>query len=169
MLKAAAAAAAGPDLADQINLDRGILQVLTEYEEYRLHESVRARTNLFLLKVEFDLASFEPGIKELNAALKKIGEIIYAVSTAGGGAGISFSIVLGTTESREAVASTVTTPHATIEPVEYADGRRSEESRAEAGALKSVSNTVRVDIFRLDSLMNIVGEMHMIKNVKEGS
>ena len=31
--------------------------------------------------------------------------------------------------------------------------------------LKSVSNTVRVDIYKLDSLMNTVGEMHLIKNI----
>lgn len=34
-----------------------------------------------------------------------------------------------------------------------------------AAGIKSVSNTVRVDIYKLDSLMNVVGEMHLIKNV----
>jgi chemotaxis protein histidine kinase CheA len=28
-----------------------------------------------------------------------------------------------------------------------------------------VSNTVRVDIYKLDNLMNTVGEMHLIKNI----
>jgi two-component system chemotaxis sensor kinase CheA len=31
--------------------------------------------------------------------------------------------------------------------------------------LKSISNTVRVDIYKLDSLMNTVGEMHLVKNI----
>lgn len=62
-------------LAEQINLDRSILQVLTEYEEHRLKECVREQKNLYLLKAEFELSDFEISIKDLNGTLKKFGEV----------------------------------------------------------------------------------------------
>ncbi len=43
--------------------------------------------------------------------------------------------------------------------------RKTEEPKADTAGLKSVSNTVRVDIYKLDSLMNVVGEMHLVKNI----
>jgi len=164
LLRAKPAVAAEHALAGQITIDRGILQVLTEYEEHRLRECVGERKNLFMVKVEFDLAGFEAGIKDLNAALKKHGEIICTLPTAGA-AGIGFSIVVGTSEEQNALASAVPSANARIEKIAYVDAGKSEEQKLEAGALKSVSNTVRVDIYKLDSLMNTVGEMHLIKNV----
>ena len=165
ILRAKPSAAGERTLAEQISLDRGILQVLTEYEEHRLRECIREQKNFFLLKADFDLSDFETAIKDLNAALKKHGEIICTLPTAGGGAGISFTIVVGTTEDRAALAAAITAPRVSIEKIAYAEGRKSEEPKAEAGALRSVSNTVRVDIYKLDNLMNIVGEMHLLKNV----
>jgi len=165
ILKAKPAASAERPLGEQVNLDRGILQVLTEYEEHRLRECLRERKNLFLLKAEFDFSEFEASIKGLNATLKKHGEIICTLPTAGSGSGIGFTIVVGTTGDREALADAIKMPKVSIETVTTVDRRRAEEPRADAGALKSVSNTVRVDIYKLDSLMNIVGEMHLVKNI----
>jgi two-component system chemotaxis sensor kinase CheA len=167
ILKAKSAGAAERPLAEQISLDRGILQVLTEYEEHRLRECIRERKNLFLLKAEFELAAFEAGIKQLNTTLKKHGEIICTLPTTGGGAGIGFSIVVGTEADSDALAAAISLPGTTIEPIAYTGDRKAEEPRPglETAALKSASNTVRVDIYKLDSLMNIVGEMHLVKNV----
>ncbi|HUI45655.1 MAG TPA: chemotaxis protein CheA [Nitrospirota bacterium] len=150
--------------ADQINLDRGILQVLTEYEEHRLRECIREKRNLYMLKAEFDLSNFERGIKDLNTTLKKHGEIICTLPTAGG-AGIGFSIVLGTEEDQDRLASAVAMPNVSIEKISYAESRKNEEPKTEDGMLRSVSHTVRVDIYKLDGLMSVVGEMHLIKNI----
>jgi two-component system, chemotaxis family, sensor kinase CheA len=155
----------GHPLAAQVSIDQGILQVLTEYEEHRLRECIRERKNLFKVNVEFDLAEFEAGIKNINASLKKLGEIICTLPTAGLAAGIGFTIVLGTTKNRDAVAASAAVQRVRIEQIAYADAARTDEQKADAGALKSASNTVRVDIYKLDSLMNTVGEMHLIKNV----
>ncbi len=153
---------------EQINIDRGLLQVLTEYEEYRLKENIRERKNLFTVKAVFELTDFEKGIKKLNETLKKNAEIICTLPTAGGaGGGIGFTIVTGATKTREELSAAVALKNVTIEPVSYIERRRAEEQRTapEAGALRSVSNTVRVDIYKLDSLMNTVGEMHLTKNI----
>jgi len=154
---------------EHIVLDSDILQVLTEYEEHRLKECIRERKNLFTLKVEFLLAEFEKAIKGLIATLKKHGEIICTLPTAGGGsgAGIGFTIVVGTTEELESIASAIAMPNVTVKKIAYVEGRKTEEPRlgADAVGLKSVSNTVRVDIYKLDNLMNTVGEMHLVKNI----
>jgi len=63
-------------LSELIHLDRGIIQVLTEYEEHRLRESIQNEKNLFTLNAEFLLADFETAIKGLNTTIKKRGEII---------------------------------------------------------------------------------------------
>ena len=131
----------------------------------------RAEEPVHRSRLQFELCRFRDGIKALNATLKKHGEIICTLPTAGGGSGIGFTIVVGTTEDQAALAAAIALPNVSIEKVAYADrpdeGRRAEGRGAEAdvGALKSVSNTVRVDIYKLDSLMNIVGEMHLIKNI----
>jgi two-component system chemotaxis sensor kinase CheA len=179
IVKAKPSSASARPINEQIGLDRGILQVLTEYEEHRLKECIKDRENLFMLKAQFELADFETAIKELNATLKKHGEIICTLPTAGGGTGIGFSIVVGTAEDEASLRSAISLPNVAIEKIVYAEGSKTEEPKAETArglkseepradttlGLKSVSNTVRVDIYKLDSLMNIVGEMHLIKNV----
>ncbi len=153
-------------LGSIVDIDRGLLQVLTEYEEYRLRENVRERKNLFTVKVTFELADFESGIKTLNDELKKNSEIICTLPTANpAGGGIGFTMVAGTTRSEAELRTALSLPNVTIEPVHYLDAPKAEEQRQDAGPIKSVSNTVRVDIYKLDSLMNIVGEMHLLKNI----
>jgi two-component system chemotaxis sensor kinase CheA len=170
VLKAKVSAGSGRPLGEQIDLDQGILQVLTEYEEHRLKECIRERKNLFMLKAQFEFANFETAIKELNTTLKNHGEIICTLPTAGGGNGIGFSIVVGTSEDAGSLASATSLPDAAIEKIAYfeerhVEERRTEEPRADTAGLKSVSNTVRVDIYKLDSLMNAVGELHLVKNI----
>jgi two-component system chemotaxis sensor kinase CheA len=166
VLKAKPSGAADRSLLEHIDIDRGLLQVLTEYEEYRLTENIREHRNLFTIKAVFDLADFETGIKALNEALKKNAEIICTLPTAGtAGGGIGFTIVAGAAKSQEELTTALGMPNVTIEPVTYVERRRAEDVRPEAGVLKSVSNTVRVDIFRLDGLMSTVGDMHLTKNI----
>jgi two-component system, chemotaxis family, sensor kinase CheA len=170
ILRAKPSAGSGRPLGEQVGLAQGILQVLTEYEEHRLKECIRERKNLFMLKAQFDFSDFETAIKDLNATLKKHGEIICTLPTAGGGSGIGFSIVVGTTLNAGSLASAISLPNVAIEKIAYiedrrTEDRRSEEPKADSAGLRSVSNTVRVDIYKLDSLMNVVGEMHLVKNI----
>jgi len=154
-------------LQEKISLDEGIFQVLTEYEEHRLKECVRERKNLFEIKAAFQLNDFEAGIKQLAATLKKHGETICTLPTAGGdgGGGIGFTIVLAATEDRASLAAALPLPNVTVQQIAYRDGQKMDDQKSETAVLKSISNTVRVDIYKLDNLMNIVGELHQIKNI----
>jgi len=167
ILKATPSASSNRSLLDQVNLDRGLLQVLTEYEEHRLNENIREHRNLFTIKTSFELNDFEKGIKKLNKTLKKFGEIICTLPTSGeSGTGIGFTIVLGTSENEESLSPLLKDRKIEIVKVAYVVGVKCVEPKPEAAAtLKSASNTVRVDIYKLDSLMNLVGELHLTKSI----
>ncbi len=166
IMKAKPAGGTDRSLLEMIDIERGLLQVLTEYEEYRLKENIRERKNLFTIKATFDLSEFEAGIKTLNERLKKNAEIICTLPTAGSaGGGIGFTIMAGSGKTLEDISASMDLPNAKISQVSYLDERRTDELRPEAGQLRSVSNTVRVDIYKLDSLMNTVGEMHLTKTM----
>ncbi len=166
ILRAKPSTVADRSFLDLIEIDRGLLQVLTEYEEYRLKENIRERKNLYTVKASFDLADFEKGIKQLNEVLKKDAEIICTLPTASAAGGsIGFTIVVGTVKGRDELISAVNMPNMFFDAVPYVEGRKVDEPRPDAGSLKSVSNTVRVDIYKLDGLMNTVGEMHLTKNI----
>ncbi len=165
VLRETAAGAADRSLLGLVRLEPGLLQVLTEYEEFRLKENIRERKNLFTVKVAFEISEFESGIKALNELLKKNGEIICTLPTAGAaGSGIGFTMVLGSGKTQAELGAAIALPNVAIEPIAYVE-RRSDETRQDTSALRSVSNTVRVDIYKLDLLMNTVGEMHLLKNI----
>ncbi|MBS1192551.1 MAG: CheA signal transduction histidine kinase [Nitrospirae bacterium] len=165
ILAAKSADAAGKTLLSQVAIDPAVLQVLTEYEEHRLTENVRERKNLFLVRVSFSFAEFESGIRTLTETLKHHGEIICTLPTASaGGDGIGFTIMVGTSATQEALAAATNLPNTSFEAVPRMDDSRMQEVRPEMTTLKTVSNTVRVDIHKLDSLMSSVGELHIIKS-----
>ena len=80
------AARASGDPLDALDLPVAVRQVLTEYEEHRLRANVQKGVALLKVRVVFSLAAFDKELSELNARLKKHGEV---VSTPG----ISFGLL----------------------------------------------------------------------------
>ena len=208
-------------------LDPSILGVLTEYEEHRLKESIKAGRGLYRVRVAFDLMAIESGLDNLKARLKPVGEVlsylpsaemrsdnlieldVLVASGAGGEAvadatrplGASVEAVARTTPAPEpppvpppggkratrttkapaarsdagaaaatpaAPAPTPSKPAARAERGEPRSDETSDGERAAAGdkdspSLRSVTQTVRVDIRRLDYLMNVVGELSLAR------
>ncbi len=170
ILKAKPSAGSERPIGEQIRLDRGILQVLTEYEEHRLKECIRERKNLFMLKAQFDFADFETAIKELNDNAQETRRDHLYPADGGRGERDRFQHRCRYDQGR-GVARVRDLP-AERGYREDCLCRRAKDRRAKVrgaegghGGLKSVSNTVRVDIYKLDSLMNVVGEMHLVKNI----
>jgi two-component system chemotaxis sensor kinase CheA len=172
-----------PKLADLVELGPDVLSVLTEYEEHRLRENLRERHNLFMLRSSFDLSNFDVGLAEIDAAVKPLGELITKLpsSKPGDPGTIAFDIIVGSQvdaagleaalgDDRIEVIEVVThlpsqEPHrvAQVEevaesPVEPPDGQAEESA-----TVRTVSRTVRVDIRRLDRLMNLVGELGLTR------
>jgi len=171
-------------------IDPSILNVLTEYEEHRLLENLKKGRNLYRVRVAFDLSNFDQGLAEITDVLKQVGEVISTLPCAGDiSERIAFYLLLGTSQPLSEVqdifgndeiqveaivqvtATQVSSPAQKSTPtIEESDNETdlplTDETAAAAqgeGSLRSISRTVRVDIDKLDELMNIVGELVLSK------
>ncbi len=199
-----------------VGLDPAILSVLTEFEEHRLDENLRAGRALYSIRTSFDLVGFDQGLAELTARLKPLGELITTLpgSAPSAPGQINFDIIIGSdrpigavraaVEGLDAAVSALAGPAGKGEagglgsepPGGGAAGTRvapvppaarpaaaSPGSGAEAAAagqaapvpdgwgeasLRSATQTVRVEIGRLDALMTIVGELVLEKTAIAG-
>ncbi|QWV94176.1 chemotaxis protein CheA [Geomonas oryzisoli] len=168
----------------RLNIPERVLSSMTEYEEHRLLENVKKGRHIHSIRVSLLLASFDSDLMELTDALKQAGEVISTLPSASSGldAGIDFEILFGSELSAGALMPIIDREHLSITTF----GEQAQESAsggadaaapaAEAGgaegefqapvpgdggaiSAKSMSRTVRVDIGKLDLLMNIVGEL----------
>ncbi|MDP2681380.1 MAG: chemotaxis protein CheA [Deltaproteobacteria bacterium] len=157
-----------------IDIDKGILAVLTEYEEHRLNENIKAGNALLLVGAEFTLTVFDEGLVELTDFLKSVGEVIATLPSTGTNKdALHFDILFGTHMGAEFVEDTLKGRNLAIKIVrghliqEGAGDRAGAEilleTKMEETTLRSVSNTVRVDIKKLDGIMNTVGELSQLK------
>ncbi|MBI3755926.1 MAG: chemotaxis protein CheA [Deltaproteobacteria bacterium] len=158
------------------DIDKGILAVLTEYEEHRLQENIKAGNSIFLIGAEFTLTVFDEGLVELTDYLKSVGEVIATLpSTGENKETLHFDILFGARlnaasveemfKGRNLVVKVVRGGGGDIEPSEASPVRdlSLNGARLEETTLRSVSNTVRVDIKKLDGIMNTVGELAQLK------
>lgn len=178
--------AAGSDsVLVSLGLPVSMINALTEYEEHRLLENVKKSRNVYSVLASFSLVTFDQDLAELTDALKKSGEVISTLPSVGSNieSTIDFEILYGsaldlpeiTAIAADANASVrllgnkAASPSAGLQPTVSLVEKELpviEEAVAEpVGApdatmtAKSMSRTVRVDIGKLDELMNIVGEL----------
>ena len=170
-------------------IDPAILRVLTEYEEHRLNESIKNGKNILRISVNFSLMSFDVELAALTDQLKQYGEVLSTLPSAGEIQGhIGFQLLFGTRSTSDELEEILQSEELTIvtlcsaavvaaplglpakpqtaRPVAVEvvakEGGGNEEERA--ASLRSLSRTVRVDIDKLDHLMNIVGELVLSKS-----
>ena len=178
---------------EAIKIDPAILSVLTEYEEYRLIDNIRQGVGLFKVHASFDLMSFDESLASLTADLKSLGEVITTLpsSDSTSDQGIEFDIIIGTNETLQYLKERFDSQEINVtiierqdkvvleseekkEPVQESIGREEvlppEPIPSAEGdiSLRSVSQTVRVDIKRLDMLMNTVGELVLVRTTIQG-
>jgi two-component system, chemotaxis family, sensor kinase CheA len=191
---------------ENFEIDQSLLAVLTEYEEHRLLVSVKQGLELFLVRVQFELATLDKALTEIKDRAKPFGEVITYLP-AGEAASpdlIELDLLLasgaehgaieaalsserisvrqiprlkkparsvkapprtnvpkvrgGTQQPKEAHVPAGSLSEAPVEEVAVA-----EPAPAGAGLLRSVSQTVRVDIHKLDELMNVVGKLAVLR------
>jgi len=165
--------------------------VLTEYEEHRLRENIKAGRTLYRIHAAFDLLTIDKGLDQLKSKLKPVGEVItYLPSTeTKDDHSIELDVILGSSATLaevRAVAASVDSGQHAAPTVEVVPRRRAPATATTAApvaapvapgprsagplddatelSLKSVAQTVRVDIRKLDHLMNIVGELAIARS-----
>ena len=154
----------------RLGIPSKVLNTLTEYEEHRLLENARKGRKIYSIRASFNLATFDQDLGELTDLLKQEGEVISTLPSSGGGLGFSidFEILYGCDKNFDQVSAMVEGENvavsrldeaADIEVPEPEELPSSPGEDASAMTAKSFSRTVRVDIAKLDELMNIVGEL----------
>ncbi len=173
-------------------LEASLLSVLTEYEEHRLRESIRRGATIFRLHGVFDLMAIDKGIEAIKVRVKPVGEIItYLPSGAASDPNVleldilvashvpqaeiarvleGIDVELGRVPRRESAAPIRLPPadeqRPAREPMPPPSRAAAPEPHADADdamtSLRSVSQSVRVDIRKLDALMTAVGELALV-------
>jgi two-component system chemotaxis sensor kinase CheA len=178
------APSSGSEFAE-LALDPSLLRALTEYEEHRLRENIRRGRHIWLVDATFEIISFEEGLNRLASAIREVGEVLSTLPTPGEApeAQIRFSLLVASDTPTSEVVSRLGLPASAVRLVraggvaaapvavqapprpaidldeEEAFGPRDGGEVGQPESLKSISDTVRVDIHKLDELMNLVGEL----------
>jgi two-component system chemotaxis sensor kinase CheA len=172
------------DALEGYAIEPAVLSVLTEYEEHRLRACIREGLHLYRLEAAFDLTAIDESIETLRDAARGDVEIItYLPSMEGGNEDTIELVVLlasRVTESElkahfegrygtvEAIAQRAHLPTLPPKLTSIPSGPVSIgpplEDDASQASLRSVANSVRVDIRKLDHLMNVVGELALVRS-----
>lgn len=178
------------DPLGSLPLDPSLLKVLTEYEEHRLQENLHRGSLLLLVHVLFELETFDTDLSALTRELKQAGEVI---STLPGVSNdnpscLAFRILFASkvpldrlqaqeslaqcefeivSEGSQAKIETTTPPLApSVDAIQSPSDTKALSASpplAEDVSLRSLSQSVRVDIGKLDVLMNLVGELGLAR------
>jgi two-component system, chemotaxis family, sensor kinase CheA len=161
----------------ELTLDEQTKKSLTEYEEHRLLENVRAGKHILALEVTFDFSDFDERLRVLTTSMAEAGEVISTLPAipSDGMSGIAFRLLYGSTLNDTAVQAIA--PDAKVTSLRKASAPAMtgpadltvapEAPVEEEMSLRSLSQTVRVDIAKLDHVMNIVGELIIEKTQLE--
>jgi two-component system chemotaxis sensor kinase CheA len=166
-------AVAGGEL-QSLEIDDTLLRALTEYEEHRLRENIQRGRHIMLVGSTFEIMSFDEGLSELSDLIRAMGEVLSTLPAPGETpeSQIRFLLLVASDLSVAELTEALDFPNADVQSVRegapavevISKPSESEPAPQEPGApdlesLRSISETVRVDIQKLDELMNLVGEL----------
>lgn len=151
----------GPELKGII--DDSILRVLSEYEEHRLKANLKGGSGIYLLKAILDLSTFDTSLEELTQKIKSIGELISTLPVSENvpdgfiGFNLMFSSNRPLLEIKEETSGDV-------DVVVQARQLPQQPHKKQEQSIKSATTTVRVDIDKLDRILNTIGELTLAKD-----
>lgn len=148
-------------------VDASILKILSEYEEHRLKTNIKEGKGIYLVRAVFTLDIFDKSLEELTKVIKTKGELISTLPTSANipEGSIGFNLMFGSTTPCNDIKSampyeidTLVAPKATLP----SPPQTPLQNRADIH-LKSTTTIVRVDIEKLDRILNTVGELTLAK------
>ena len=155
------------DPLDRLELPPDMRRVLTEFEEHRLRETLRKGALVWQVEVQYPLETFDQELETLKARLHGAGELISTLPgpVAGSIDALAFLLLIGSAAGEEALQRAFAGSGARLRALGF------RKARAEAGGLGAIEpaleggtagQTLRVDIARLDGLIDAVGELRLI-------
>jgi two-component system chemotaxis sensor kinase CheA len=150
----------GPDIKGLI--DDSITNVLSEYEEHRLKANIKEGKSIYLLKAIFDLSTFDTSLEKLTKIIKSKGELLSTLPTSADipDGSIGFNLMFASsnqlTELKEEIGGDM--------EVLVQSKRAPLPQKKQERSIRSTTSTVRVDIDKLDRILNTIGELTLAKD-----
>ncbi|MCK5426777.1 MAG: Hpt domain-containing protein, partial [Thermodesulfovibrionia bacterium] len=153
---------------EDLNINPSILKILSEYEEHRLKNNVKKGKGLYLVKAVFNITDFAPQLESLNKDLKSMGEVIATlpVSEEVPENALGFNLLFGSfSEIDEIKSKTKSTDIKIISKLQRTKNEKAASPvlKGKDISLKSTTNTVRVDIEKLDRILDTISELMLAK------
>ncbi len=152
-------------------IEQSILSVLSQYEESRLKTNIREGKGVYYMDVAFPLMTFDTALKELSEKIKSMGELIATMPTQTDlpPDSIGFRLLFASLHSKEDLLSAGIEARTILNPekTRSGTGNQKSESKPQAGELRQIkdtaSSTVKVDINKLDLILNTIGEISLTR------
>lgn len=153
--------ATGPDIKGLI--DDSIIKVLSEYEEYRLKANIKDGNGIYLLKAIFELSTFDKSLEELTKIIKSKGELISTLPTSTDvpDGSIGFNLMFASNNQLNELKEEI---KGDIEVLVQPKRAVPQPQKKQEPSLKTTTTTVRVDIDKLDRILNTIGELTLAKD-----
>jgi two-component system chemotaxis sensor kinase CheA len=149
-------------------VDSELLKVLSEYEEHRLRSNIKDGNRVYLVSGIFELGNFDTELKKLSDNLRKVGEIISTMPTSEDVpvGSIGFNIMVCSSKPLESLRFADYKVKTLVERKEEEEAATAEADEAVVvpdSTLRISSNTVRVNIEKLDGILSTVDEISLIR------
>lgn len=159
-----------------VRVARELKALLTEYEEHRLSENIREGRNIFIVNCSFPVNSFDSEYIALLELLKQadntelIATLPSSLTTIDY---LCFDLLIGTQGDMKFMEARINGRHGAViralndsGPASKPRGAypKSISHDAPMPTLRRSTNTVRVNISKLDKLMTIIGELGLLKS-----
>lgn len=144
-------------------IDDSIANVLSEYEEHRLKANIKEGKGIYLLKAIFDLSTFDKSLEERTKIIKSKGELLSTLPTSAdvpdGSIGFNLMFASGNplNELKEELGGGI---EVLVQSKRAAPLPQKKQERS----MRSSTSTVRVDIDKLDRILNTIGELTLAKD-----
>ncbi|GAB4413702.1 MAG: chemotaxis protein CheA [Thermodesulfovibrionales bacterium] len=141
-----------------------IIRVLSEYEEHRLKTNIKEGKGIYLAKAVFGIADFDKSLNNLTGLVKSHGELISTLPISADlpPDSIGFNMLFGSSKPMDELRQALD-----IEIEELIERRPKATTATPAGmqetSLKSTTTSVRVDIDKLDRILNTISELNLAR------
>jgi two-component system chemotaxis sensor kinase CheA len=146
-------------------VDEAILRVLSEYEEHRLKSNIKDGKGIYLAKAVFPLDVFDTSLEALTKVIKTKGELISTLPTSENvpDGFIGFNLMFGSSGDYSLLKADISFDVDVLVKPRAAEPQTQPPKQQQDVHLKSTTTTVRVDIDKLDRILNTVGELALVK------
>lgn len=145
-------------------IDESITKVLSEYEEHRLRSNIKDGKGIYMARAVFSFTDFDKRLSRLTELIKANGELISTLPTSTDVPpdSIGFNMIFGSSKAIDELKQALDTD---IEEMlkRKADAAAPPAQKQQEVSLKSSSTHVRVDIEKLDSILNTINELILTK------